>query len=167
MPGKILGFKFRRCISTPTPPHGRCSNARMRAALMLHALRDVRAWGAATYTTSTRMRGGGCAHPCARRVHTALGSDQFHEGIGTSTVERLDRRLIRSTTRISTPSPVCTGNLRKQIFGLTHQIMIAEDIHAQGRAVNPQQRSIDSYMHRDLTQSRHLMTRAESVNGSK
>ncbi|KZV32743.1 resolvase [Dorcoceras hygrometricum] len=38
----------------------------------------------------------------------APGSDQFHEGIDTSMVERLDRRLIRSTTRISTPSPVCT-----------------------------------------------------------
>ncbi|KZV38072.1 hypothetical protein F511_16092 [Dorcoceras hygrometricum] len=38
----------------------------------------------------------------------APGSNQFHEGIGTSTVERLDRRLIRSKTRISTPSPVCT-----------------------------------------------------------
>ncbi|KZV37789.1 ninja-family protein Os03g0419100-like [Dorcoceras hygrometricum] len=38
----------------------------------------------------------------------APGSDQFHEGIGTSTVERLDRNLIRSTTRISNPSPVCT-----------------------------------------------------------
>ncbi|KZV37081.1 intraflagellar transport protein 140 [Dorcoceras hygrometricum] len=38
----------------------------------------------------------------------APGSDQFHEDIGTSTVERLDRRLIRSTTRISTPPPVCT-----------------------------------------------------------
>ncbi|KZV14315.1 hypothetical protein F511_19458 [Dorcoceras hygrometricum] len=33
-----------------------------------------------------------------------------------------------------------------------------ELIHAHGRAVNPRQRSIDSYMHRDLTQSRHLMT---------
>ncbi|KZV53711.1 hypothetical protein F511_26509 [Dorcoceras hygrometricum] len=30
------------------------------------------------------------------------------------------------------------------------------------RAVNPRQRSIDSYMHRDLTQSRHLMTPTES-----
>ncbi|KZV23252.1 hypothetical protein F511_24616 [Dorcoceras hygrometricum] len=29
-------------------------------------------------------------------------------------------------------------------------------------SVNPRQRSIDSYMHRDLTQSRHLMTPAES-----
>ncbi|KZV30782.1 hypothetical protein F511_37879 [Dorcoceras hygrometricum] len=41
------------------------------------------------------------------------------------------------------------------------------DIHAYKRAVNPRQRSIDSYMHRDLTQSRHLMTPSESVNGSK
>ncbi|KZV46227.1 muscle M-line assembly protein unc-89 [Dorcoceras hygrometricum] len=39
---------------------------------------------------------------------------------------------------------------------------IAYDIHAQGRAVNPRQRSIDSYMHRDLTQPRHLMTPTES-----
>ncbi|KZV53591.1 hypothetical protein F511_35551 [Dorcoceras hygrometricum] len=30
-------------------------------------------------------------------------------------------------------------------------------IHACKRAVNPRQRSIDSYMHRDLTQSRRLM----------
>ncbi|KZV25584.1 hypothetical protein F511_21287 [Dorcoceras hygrometricum] len=33
------------------------------------------------------------------------------------------------------------------------------------RAMNPRQRSIDSYMHRDLTQSRHLMTPTKSVNG--
>ncbi|KZV49425.1 hypothetical protein F511_36638 [Dorcoceras hygrometricum] len=32
------------------------------------------------------------------------------------------------------------------------------DIHACKRAVNPRQRSIDSYMHRGLTQSRRLMT---------
>ncbi|KZV52370.1 hypothetical protein F511_33220 [Dorcoceras hygrometricum] len=31
------------------------------------------------------------------------------------------------------------------------------------RALNPRQRSIDSYMHRDLTQSRHLMTPTKSV----
>ncbi|KZV35289.1 hypothetical protein F511_41681 [Dorcoceras hygrometricum] len=41
------------------------------------------------------------------------------------------------------------------------------DNHAQGRAVNPRQRSIESYMHRDLIQPRHLMTPTESVNGSK
>ncbi|KZV15811.1 hypothetical protein F511_21634 [Dorcoceras hygrometricum] len=35
---------------------------------------------------------------------------------------------------------------------------IASDIHACKRAVNPRQRSIDSYMHRDLTQSRRLMS---------
>ncbi|KZV36014.1 protein NETWORKED 1A-like [Dorcoceras hygrometricum] len=40
--------------------------------------------------------------------HLASGPDQFHERIGTSTIEWMDRRLIRSTTRISTPSPVCT-----------------------------------------------------------
>ncbi|KZV33448.1 3beta-hydroxysteroid-dehydrogenase/decarboxylase isoform [Dorcoceras hygrometricum] len=37
-------------------------------------------------------------------------------------------------------------------------VVIAYDIHARKRAVNPRQRSIDSYMHRDLTQSRRLMT---------
>ncbi|KZV26234.1 myosin-6 [Dorcoceras hygrometricum] len=42
-------------------------------------------------------------------------------------------------------------------------IMIAYDIHAQGRAMNPRQRSIDSYMHRDLTQPGHLMTPTESL----
>ncbi|KZV18781.1 hypothetical protein F511_15019 [Dorcoceras hygrometricum] len=35
---------------------------------------------------------------------------------------------------------------------------IAYDIHTCKRAVNPRQRSIHSYMHRDLTQSRRLMT---------
>ncbi|KZV45527.1 hypothetical protein F511_33459 [Dorcoceras hygrometricum] len=45
--------------------------------------------------------------------HKAPGSDQFHEGIGPSTVERLDRRLSRSTTRISTPSPVSQENQQK------------------------------------------------------
>ncbi|KZV25900.1 pyruvate dehydrogenase kinase [Dorcoceras hygrometricum] len=35
------------------------------------------------------------------------------------------------------------------------------------RAVNPRQRSIDSYMHRDLTQSRHLMTPTESYCSSE
>ncbi|KZV36193.1 hypothetical protein F511_20092 [Dorcoceras hygrometricum] len=35
------------------------------------------------------------------------------------------------------------------------------------RTVNPRQRSIDSYMHRDLTQSRHLMTPTESVKRVK
>ncbi|KZV57159.1 hypothetical protein F511_36288 [Dorcoceras hygrometricum] len=44
---------------------------------------------------------------------------------------------------------------------------ITQDIHAQGRAMNPRQRSINSSMHRDITQSRHLMTPTESVNGSK
>ncbi|KZV46087.1 hypothetical protein F511_27123 [Dorcoceras hygrometricum] len=38
----------------------------------------------------------------------APGSDQFHEGIDPSTVERLDQRLIRSMTRISTTLLVCT-----------------------------------------------------------
>ncbi|KZV30286.1 hypothetical protein F511_34302, partial [Dorcoceras hygrometricum] len=45
------------------------------------------------------------------------GSDQFQEGIGTSMVERLDRRLIRYTTRISTPLPVCTRKTKK-ILGM-------------------------------------------------
>ncbi|KZV41899.1 shikimate kinase, chloroplastic-like [Dorcoceras hygrometricum] len=33
--------------------------------------------------------------------------------------------------------------------------------HTQGRAMSPRQRSIDSYMHRDLTHSRNLMTPTE------
>ncbi|KZV22900.1 dolichyl-diphosphooligosaccharide--protein glycosyltransferase subunit 2-like [Dorcoceras hygrometricum] len=40
------------------------------------------------------------------------------------------------------------------------------DIHAPKRAVNHRQQSIDSYMRRDLTQFRHLMTLTESVNES-
>ncbi|KZV53430.1 flotillin-like protein 3 [Dorcoceras hygrometricum] len=36
--------------------------------------------------------------------------------------------------------------------------LIAYDIHECKRAVNPRQRSIDSYMHRGLTQPRRLMT---------
>ncbi|KZV49497.1 hypothetical protein F511_28907 [Dorcoceras hygrometricum] len=43
-----------------------------------------------------------------------------------------------------------------------HLVMIAYDIHEQRRAVNPRQRSIESNMHRDLTQSSHLMTPTES-----
>ncbi|KZV26982.1 hypothetical protein F511_39247 [Dorcoceras hygrometricum] len=128
-------------------------------ARVLHAervpLRDVRAQGAATCTTSSCRRGGGHKHHvahgyrptgttsagvCTRRVHdrntmaAATCARDAHtgptiiatmcarqeraacatcawwqvEGIGTSTVERLDQRLIRSTTIISTPSPVCT-----------------------------------------------------------
>ncbi|KZV31048.1 hypothetical protein F511_32568 [Dorcoceras hygrometricum] len=46
----------------------------------------------------------------ARRLDVikAPGSDQFHERIGPSKVERLDQCLIRSTTGISTPSLFCT-----------------------------------------------------------
>ncbi|KZV46238.1 hypothetical protein F511_08681 [Dorcoceras hygrometricum] len=47
--------------------------------------------------------------PGAQRKN-APGSCQFHEGIGTSTVDRLDRRLIRSTTRISTRSSILLGS---------------------------------------------------------
>ncbi|KZV49493.1 hypothetical protein F511_30107 [Dorcoceras hygrometricum] len=83
--------------------------------------------GAATCVTSSRKRGGRCTHKPAQRARTpcvtcshgyrpahatpcryAPSSDQFHEEIGTSTVDRLDRRLIPSMIRISTPSPVCT-----------------------------------------------------------
>ncbi|KZV56780.1 hypothetical protein F511_36100 [Dorcoceras hygrometricum] len=51
---------------------------------------------------------GFCPNHVSILVEVAPGSDQFHEGIGTSTVEQLDQCLIRSTTRISTPSLVCT-----------------------------------------------------------
>ncbi|KZV55319.1 carboxyl-terminal-processing peptidase 1, chloroplastic [Dorcoceras hygrometricum] len=49
----------------------------------------------------------------------------------------------------------------------TTKISDLSDIHACQRAVNPRQRSIDSYMHRDLTQSCRLMTPSESANESK
>ncbi|KZV42895.1 hypothetical protein F511_14803 [Dorcoceras hygrometricum] len=79
------------------------------------SLGNVRAPSCATCTPGYRPAGakpdGVCATSAQRR-RSAPGSDQFHEGIGT-TVERLDRRLIRSTTRISTPSPICTRNRRK------------------------------------------------------
>ncbi|KZV19307.1 hypothetical protein F511_23804 [Dorcoceras hygrometricum] len=56
--------------------------------------------------------------------------------------------------------------LARQKKLMTELKEIAYDIHAQGRAVNPRQRSIDSYMHRDLTQPRHLMTPTESSTRS-
>ncbi|KZV22793.1 hypothetical protein F511_24840 [Dorcoceras hygrometricum] len=61
--------------------------------------------------------------------------------------------------------PITMHHLGDQI--VTSHVLLAYDIHAQGRAVNPRQRSIDSYMHRDLTQPHHLITPTESVNGSK
>ncbi|KZV48672.1 putative membrane-associated kinase regulator 2 [Dorcoceras hygrometricum] len=50
------------------------------------------------------------------------------------------------------------------ISSLCDHLEIAYDIYAQGRAVNPRQRSIDFYMHRDLTQPCHLMTLTESTS---
>ncbi|KZV40212.1 hypothetical protein F511_27598 [Dorcoceras hygrometricum] len=96
------------------------------------------------------------------QLMTAPGSDQFHEGIGTSMDERLDRYLIWSTTRISTPSPVCTRKPTK--LSRTESPLRDDRIgYPRTRASeNPRQRSIDSYMHRDLTQPRHLMTPTES-----
>ncbi|KZV36842.1 kynurenine--oxoglutarate transaminase 1 [Dorcoceras hygrometricum] len=47
---------------------------------------------------------------------------------------------------------------------LGDRIVTSRDIHACKRAVNPRQRIIDSYMHRDLTQSRRLMTPSASLN---
>ncbi|KZV24659.1 yrdC domain-containing protein, mitochondrial [Dorcoceras hygrometricum] len=72
--------------------------------------------------------------------------------------------------------PSCSGGVaietesRVLSLGKEGMFVVArdpKDIHVQRRAVNPRQRSIDSYMHRDLTQSHHLMTPTESINGSK
>ncbi|KZV55778.1 hypothetical protein F511_12261 [Dorcoceras hygrometricum] len=70
---------------------------------------------------------------------------------------------IRSTTidksRVAR-DPITMHTSRRSNSDIAYVTSI--DIHAQRRAVNPRQRSIDSYMHRDLTQSRHLMTPTES-----
>ncbi|KZV30658.1 hypothetical protein F511_12931 [Dorcoceras hygrometricum] len=51
--------------------------------------------------------------------------------------------------------------------GWSQAPVASKDIHAPMRAMNHRQQSIDSYMHRDLTQPRHLMNLMESVNKSK
>ncbi|KZV31924.1 hypothetical protein F511_34847 [Dorcoceras hygrometricum] len=69
---------------------------------------------------------------------------------------------IACVTSIGYPCTRASGEGQRFVTLLSPQI--AYDIHAQGRAMNPRIRSIDSYMHRDLTQTRHLMTPNESTS---
>ncbi|KZV54277.1 hypothetical protein F511_24333 [Dorcoceras hygrometricum] len=101
-------------------------------------------------------------------------SKRFRAGIESSTCVTLNGSGIQLAVG---PQPLW---LRNHNFGLAQRIMVKRlatsrhdplgitdsacknqlvvDIHACKQAVNPRQRSIDSYMHRGLTQSHRLMT---------
>ncbi|KZV21963.1 hypothetical protein F511_41455 [Dorcoceras hygrometricum] len=150
-----------------------------------NARRPMRAGRARQARNASRSVRAGYAQdpaiPAAICAWRAPGSDQFHEEIGTSTVDRfqppnpIHDRNINSFAGIQLAVGSQHLRLQNHIFEITHRIKAKRlatsshdpldsiDIHAQGRAMNPRQRSIDSYMHRDLTQPRHLMTPTESV----
>ncbi|KZV16277.1 glycine hydroxymethyltransferase family protein [Dorcoceras hygrometricum] len=121
--------------------------------------------------------------PRGRKFKRSTSSSSSSGGSIGST--RLCHNLTSALTQPKTPNPQVAYILRYGLKGkqyATSNLIVPKlvtacsnaaslsldlDIHAQGRAVNPRQGSIESYMHRDLTQPRHLMTPTESVNGSK
>ncbi|KZV29333.1 KH domain-containing protein-like [Dorcoceras hygrometricum] len=98
------------------------------------------------------------------------GRNKFHDGGGRQgrrgrekilAEELLVSLIVPSRTIRSWLAPHDPLGITDSAFK-NYSVMI--DIHAQGQAVNTRQRSIDSYMHRDLTQPRHLMTPTESTS---